>query len=77
MLFAKSSPTKVLKSFFPFFGTPIVNGPIYLVSNYEPPPIFFIYMFGIERPIAKTLLLLENLILIMFRSSKPYFGLGS
>jgi hypothetical protein len=40
MLLAKSNPTKVLKSFFPFFGTPVVNGPIYLFSNYEPPPIF-------------------------------------
>jgi len=32
MLFAKISPTKVMEFFFPFFGTPIVNGPSYKSS---------------------------------------------
>jgi hypothetical protein len=34
MLFARSSPTKVMESFFHFFGTPIVNKPIIVVKNW-------------------------------------------
>jgi hypothetical protein len=34
MLFATSSPTKVMESFFHFFGTLIVNNPITMVKNW-------------------------------------------